>query len=692
MSPDISTRTDLLHLSPEALTQLTNAGLVKRAVREFENGYVPELKLEEDATLSALFADGVACVWPRGTPIAQSKCTCGATSVCRHRLIAALHFRGQFATQAIEGTAAQTATASVSSAATDARKFDLTLESPAATTDEAIAALVPPSLLGIATQQAEQGITIEVRRIAAGEPCDTARLPAATVRFWAGSAIEAARCDCVRASACEHIVLGAWAFRKAAISAVQEPITQVRLGGIGQTSQIDRAPYLAVMQSIMLRGTANGINAHTQVFSMAFDAAHHDKADWISQNLHAIENWGAAYAARSARYDPTKGVDLVTELALRMKVGALPGNAKAVLGIGQPHEVALDRLRLMCLGARTERDGELRRTRIVLADVDTGTRMSLSHEWQVLSDHLADEASIRAAERVAPGVRLEQLAQGQLLSQQAKRKADGTIQLARARSNQNSLLPQSGDWSMLGAPLRFSRVEQLKVEKRNNPHDYVLPRHAATQFVVFSPTSIGAAFYDPNAQMIVLDVQDSQGETLRIRRTHESHIRNALDALADAALGRCGTLKHVAGVLSWEHGIPVIDPWALVCDALIVPDFSQSKDALFALPLGYAGDGERDLIAIVLAQLRENVSVMLHHGLADLPSTWFGNMLQSAQQMRALSLSALAASVVSFVAQTKIQAAAHDLEAAQTLAKQLATLICLRQLHEDAHVLINFAR
>ena len=63
-------------------------------------------------------------------------------------------------------------------------------------------------------------------------------------------------------------------------------------------------------------------------------------------------------AARSARYRAEAGADAVAEIALRLTLGSAPGQAAAALGMGQPHEVQLDRLRLMCLGARTERDGQ----------------------------------------------------------------------------------------------------------------------------------------------------------------------------------------------------------------------------------------------------------------------------------------------------------------------------------------------
>src|SRR5688572_2591569 len=90
---DALVRSDLLHLGPEALTQAANAGIVKRAVRELEGGYRPEWVLAEDGTLTGTFSDGIRTTWPPATPVQHVRCSCGATGVCRHRIILALAYR-----------------------------------------------------------------------------------------------------------------------------------------------------------------------------------------------------------------------------------------------------------------------------------------------------------------------------------------------------------------------------------------------------------------------------------------------------------------------------------------------------------------------------------------------------------------------------------------------------------------------
>lgn len=658
----MTVRMDLMHLTPEALAQAANVGVVKRAVRELEGGYRPECTLESNATLIARFSDAITVTWPEGRALAQAECTCGAAKVCRHRIIAALAYREQ---------AAQSAGAPT------------IVESPATVSEEQLRSVIPVSVLTLAREQLQRGFTADVRTKAAGEPCDTVRLPAATVRFWAGAAIAAARCDCIRATACEHVALGVWAFQAAAQRDPTATALQVHLGSVTAAVQLDRVPYLQLVESLLRHGVATGIAHLVQPLTRALNTATDSGATWLRYLLAAIEQWSAAYANRSALYDVQQGVRLLSELALRLAAGVQPGRAKQVLGIGEAAQVELDRLRLTCFGARTGRDGEQRHTRIVLADVDTATQMVLTKDWAVKDAQ--QEIQVRAAERLAPGVRLEQLAQGQLLAQQAHRLADGTIRLAKQRSSQNSVLPQAADWDMFSLPLRYTRIQQLCEHQRAQPTQSVLPRHAARQFVVFTPTQLEHLCYDPNEQLLSVCLCDADDEIVVVQRMYEAHVHHALDALAAACLGECGKLRHVAGVLRWQHGVPVLEPWAVACDRVIVPDFAQPTGALAKVPLGSAAVGGHDAIGAVLSSLREQLAALVHHGVRHLPRTWSSEATSLLAKLASLSLHALEQRLQQFV---KLVAEAALEPATSQLATPALELMALLQLHEDAQAVV----
>lgn len=680
-------RPDLLHLSPEALAQLTNAGLVKRALREHEAGYVPTLSLGADATLVATFPDGVVTRWPAGKPIGQAQCSCVATGICRHRLIAALQFRAE--------TAAANALSETDSASKNTPRASAVPTCPGQASDQALAALLPASLLVQAEKERDAGLVVQIRRRAAGEPCDTARLPAATVRFWAGAAIEAARCDCLRQSACEHVALGVWAFRQADGESAAAANAEVRLGAPATAVQLDPAPYLVYLMALLRHGIVAGTAGSAQAMSQARTAALGVGAEWLVQTLADLENWSVAYGARSARYAAETGVDRLTELLLRLKLGAAPGQAKAILGIGQPREVELDRLRLLCLGARTERDGEARRSRLVLADQDTGTLMALIHDWRAPEtpvtaaqprtpeEMFRREEQQRAGERLAPGVKLEQLAAGQLLAQQARRFADGRIALARARSAQNSLLPQSGDWESLPRPLRYTKVADLLHERPRHP--LVQTRQAAGPFVVFSPVTLTDAFYDPHLQTVQCVAVDAEGTPLLISRSHTTHTRHALEKFAAAISGRYGPVRHVSGLLSWQGNLPTLEPWSIVGDVVLSLDFTDaspgSTDALAALPLGRACIQSDNSLLAALLEVKNLLATLLHHGIDSLPLAWPADCRTAVARLRNLGWMALGEALAALADAVLDQQAPNH---AEQLTKRFSALLMLRQLHEDA--------
>lgn len=77
-----SLRPELLELTPQALTALSNAGFVKRSLKELENGNVPEIS-HENGALIATFSDGVRTQLANGQALKEAQCSCGASGMCR---------------------------------------------------------------------------------------------------------------------------------------------------------------------------------------------------------------------------------------------------------------------------------------------------------------------------------------------------------------------------------------------------------------------------------------------------------------------------------------------------------------------------------------------------------------------------------------------------------------------------------
>ena len=78
-------REDLLALTADTLAALANRGLVKRAVKDLDAGTGPEVRCEDDGTVSAVHPDGSRTRLPVGVGLETTECSCTASGVCRHR-------------------------------------------------------------------------------------------------------------------------------------------------------------------------------------------------------------------------------------------------------------------------------------------------------------------------------------------------------------------------------------------------------------------------------------------------------------------------------------------------------------------------------------------------------------------------------------------------------------------------------
>lgn len=92
-----SLRPELLELTPQALTALSNAGFVKRSLKELENGNVPEIS-HENGALIATFSDGVRTQLANGRALKEACAQLRASGMCRHRVMLVLSYQRLCAT------------------------------------------------------------------------------------------------------------------------------------------------------------------------------------------------------------------------------------------------------------------------------------------------------------------------------------------------------------------------------------------------------------------------------------------------------------------------------------------------------------------------------------------------------------------------------------------------------------------
>ncbi|GAA0915884.1 hypothetical protein GCM10009557_88530 [Virgisporangium ochraceum] len=206
-------RADLLALTTDALTTLTNRGLVKRASKEVEAA-APALVLADDGTLTGTSADGIVTTVPVGGGLDAATCTCGASGVCRHVLVVVLAYQGSAASD--PGTAlprdADTG-ASPPRASSDKSASDGW--TPGTFTDEQLEARIGRRLMTAARRAARAGYVARVVRATATDPAPRAELSSCSVRFLVPGDLGFTHTDAVKGARDDVIALAVWAFRVA---------------------------------------------------------------------------------------------------------------------------------------------------------------------------------------------------------------------------------------------------------------------------------------------------------------------------------------------------------------------------------------------------------------------------------------------------------------------------------------------
>lgn len=600
----------LLRLTPEALAQLTNLGLVKRAQREVEAGAPAQLARGADGVLRAEFADGVRTEFAPGQGVADARCSCGA-ALCRHRLVVVLAWQRQ------AGSTAQAAP----------------LRSPGAIDDASLKTWAGATAWAQAERLRAAGLLVDVRRASPADPVPTALLPQSTVRFHGGDDPGAAQSDAAPSDHRACVVLGAWAFRAADGEFPDAAQARVQLGSRAVAGDALAAPISRLVAGLLRHGLADGGARHAPPLTEALQAADQLGATWMRLALQALEAWLAAFDARSARFHAEDGIALLAELGARIRAARGAGElaAQHALGVGERLETPLARVRLRTLGLRIEADGEQRSARVALHDPDTSARIAWTCRWDNAGHSGAASVTRSQQARVSNSGRLAELAQGQLVTVSAHRRADGELRLGAGHGGRTSLLGQSADWSELPQALVVTRLADWRAARAHLPPALLRPRHALADHLVFAPTDISEVGFDPATQSVHALLSDADGDALLLTRPWERAAPGALDALA-RALTAPSRPTHIAGTLREVAGIAELDPWA-VSDgqSLVIPDLAQPDGAVRDLPIA-ALPAVSDPLAQTLARCADWLAHRLLSG-AGAPG-WSAQAREHAAQLR----------------------------------------------------------
>jgi len=540
-------RHDLLALTPDDLVLLANRGLVKRAQQELLAGDL-RCTLDEDAqgSITAHWSDGIECVLPGGKPVSLGRCTCPATSMCRHLLRSVLAYQRQVAESQQQYAAEQLP-----------RPWD-----PGAISDDDLAQHLARGVLAWARQAFEAGQVIELVRSA--KPSAYFHTLACSVRFLVPGDLRYTHCDCAEPAPCRHVPLAVLAYRilhPERQSGIVETATQPAPAPVPLLDEID-----AALRELVAVGIGGAPQALIERLRRLERRCRDEGLIWPADALADLAHQHAVYIAHDARFSPAALAGLIGELcirgdAIRANTGAVP--QLFVRGAAANRETAVGTARLIGLGCgvRVRRGGV--EPSAYLQDADTGALMVVRRDEDE-SPAQAEQAAPfwQLAQRpIAKGAGIAALGAGQALVKGGRRLPNGQFVPARA---QIALNPQAYAWESLRPPALVQDFGEIAARLAAQPPAALRPRRLTDGLYVCAVTGAETAAFVPSEQVVRATLHDTHGDQATLLHPYTTRGHSGVEALLALLQGKPRDLRFVAGhVLLSAHGL-TIAPTALV--------------------------------------------------------------------------------------------------------------------------------
>jgi hypothetical protein len=539
-------RADLLALTPDDLTALTNRGTVKRAQREVEEAECTcELTEADDGAVSAKWSDGVTCRLPAGVVLRDAHCSCAAPGLCRHLVRTVLAYQKQ-------------------APAPDAGKTSPTSGpwDPGAFGDEDLARSFRPAVLARLRGQFQQGLLVELVR--SSKPSARFHLQGCLLRFLVPGDLRYTHCDCAEAAPCGHVPLAVWAFRRLA------PEQTAGILATGEKSPSAPLDLLDGLETAALGLTEYGVSGAASAWvdglARLESACREQDLVWPAEILAELAEQRERYAGHDARFSADRVADLVGELlarcdAIRRDSGALP--QMLIRGASAERATDLGAARFVGLGCGVRVARRRVELTAFLQDSDSGSVVAVRRDFADTGDdpeqarpfaELAHATAVKRSSFAALGA-------GQLLIRGGKRTAGFHLLPGRADA---SVQPQAFAWESLRAPALVEDFAELDGRLAALPPASLRPRRVAEDFHICPVATVEGCHFDSAAQTVEAALLDGGGRRLLLRHPYTSRGRDGCEALL-AALSAAGVgLRFVSGVVRRSAAGLVIHPVCLV--------------------------------------------------------------------------------------------------------------------------------
>ncbi|KRQ28141.1 hypothetical protein BKG80_06705 [Mycobacteroides chelonae] len=545
-------RPDLDIITEAALIGLTNKGLVKRAQRELDSETPPEISQAPDGAVTARWHDGNVSTLAVDRALTQADCTCGATTLCRHRIGLVLGYQ-----RAAQDTEDATAGSDWS---------------PAMFTDAELAAAFGAATMKAAERRRAAGYPATVRR---GQP-PTVEFPSSTVRFMIPEHLDFALTDADKQASAVTVVLAVWAFRLA--DAIDPGTTRVEIE-VASTAERDDKPTaeaydLAV--ELLRSGTVNVTDVLSGKLDRTAADLDRDNIRWLADTLQDLHTQFSAYRTRHAAFSDLRVAELLAEVHARSLASSSPRLTRAqILGTGEKASTRIRLTRLTALGARlTRMDDAVSATVYLVGD---SIPMVIHRSWPV-DDDPGFAGEVVGRRRIA-GTTLERLASSSVVTESAVRHANCGLELTRSAVAKTSVLPLGRAWESLPDHLAHHEFSLLEREITSQPPRFVRPRIEAEFVRVFAVHRVVSMSYSPGDQRLVAEVVDAHDGRALIADEYRSVAPGALDALhrALSMIREQAQPVFLSGIARRSHGRLIVEPLAaLLGTEVSVFDFAPA--------------------------------------------------------------------------------------------------------------------
>ncbi|GGG27449.1 hypothetical protein GCM10007304_46620 [Rhodococcoides trifolii] len=608
------TRRDLAALTDDALSAVANRGLVKRAIRMQENE-PPELSISNEAIV-ARFADGVETVLRAGEAFVEASCSCGARSVCRHRVGLVLACRDR------QGR-------SVS----DAEQW-----SPAEFDDDALTEHLGKAALSRAQRTRSRGYAATIHRPVGTDRAVRVELPHCSVRFLVPHDLSHAHSSATDETSRESVALAVWAAQEADASHSDRVFVGRRAAVLGRNTTGDAR---ALARTILL----NGVTATTSVqLSNAIrttKAVESGTAVWLADACAELTDQMDAYLARHARHSRVLLARAIAEIHARVQLGDSADLAVAAdaLGTDAPGETPLRRAHLISMGARVRGDADSITASLYFADTNSDAVFVVEHGWATeVGEH---PTGYSVSDRRIAGSTVAALASSTVVTESVIRRANHRIRFVRRGIGRSSVMPSSIDaWLKSTAVVENYRDASRRLSTR---HPWFARERLVTDSMgCIRVEAVSRIDYQPDEQRLAVTVRDQQDGRALVALEHSSSAPGALDAVTRAMSSHP---VMVAGHLSNRSGQLLVTPTAIACaDGIVVPDLA-SGDGSGLLSRADIAARQDDPIGSVIDAATALLADLSHLGLQSLSSEHLKGLRLCADRLDGVGMATTARAV-----------------------------------------------